>query len=290
MKNYSVFDAHCDTLCLLADTGGNIFENTYNADIKRMSDYKSYTQVFACFISPEHYNDPMARFKTLKDIYSSEDFGVVKPVLSLEGGEVIRSLEDVEYLKACGIRCATLTWNNDNALAGGVLGAGVGLTPFGKSVVRKMNELGIIVDVSHLSDKSFYDVASVAGDNIIATHSNSRSVCPDSRNLTDEMFRIIKESGGCVGINLYPLFVTGKNQCTSFDVIKHIRHFADLGGIDAIGIGSDFDGTDNFLPCDIRGCDELYRLFDNMLLSGFSRTDIEKISHLNFERIFKEAK
>lgn len=289
MKNYTVFDAHCDTLCMLADNGGSIRENTYNTDIMRMSGYKSYTQVFACFISPEYYSAPMIRFNKLKDTFYAQDFAPVKPILSLEGGEVIQSLEDVEYLKECGVRCASLTWNNDNALAGGVMGNGGGLTEFGKSVVRKMNDLGIIIDVSHLSDKSFYDVAGLSRDTIIATHSNSRSVCANPRNLTDEMFRIIKESGGVVGMNLYPLFVSGKNSCTSYDVINHIRHFAELGGLEAVGIGSDFDGTDNCLPDDIKGCDELYRLFDNMTLSGFNIADVEKISHLNFERIFKEA-
>ena len=289
MKDYCIFDAHCDTLCLLADNGGNIRENKYNTDIVRMSAYKEYTQVFACFIAPEYYNNPMSRFNELKNIFSSQDFSGVKPILSLEGGEVIRSLEDVEYLKECGVRCATLTWNNDNALAGGVEGSGVGLTQFGRSVVRKMNDLDIIIDVSHLSDKSFYDVASVTTNTIIATHSNSRAVCANPRNLTDDMFRIIKQSGGCVGINLYPIFVSGRSECTSFDVIKHIEHFRELCGIDSIGIGTDFDGTDNILPRDIKGCDELYRLFDNLLLSGFSKTDTEKISHLNFKRVFKEA-
>ena len=290
MKNYTVFDAHCDTLCALADNDGSIRENTYNADILRMSGYKAYTQIFACFISPEYYSDPMARFDKLKDTFYAQDFSAVNPILSLEGGEAIQSLEDVEYLKECGVRCATLTWNNDNALAGGAMGDGGGLTEFGKSVVRKMNDLGIIIDVSHLSDKSFYDVARLSRDTIIATHSNSRSVCAHRRNLTDDMFKIIKESGGVVGMNLYPLFVSEKSTCTSHDVIKHIRHFAELDGLDAVGIGSDFDGTDNCLPDDIKGCDELYRLFDNMTLSCFDTTDVEKVSHLNFERIFKEAK
>ncbi len=288
MNNYSIFDAHCDTLSRLCDKGGKIEQNPYNVDIARMSEYRSYTQIFACFIAPEFHNDAMARFKKLRECYISQDFSGIKPILSLEGGEVIDSLEDVEYLKSCGVRCATLTWNSSNKLAGGVFGEG-GLTAFGKSVVKKMNELDILLDVSHLNDKSFYDVASISTKPIIATHSNSRTICNHPRNLTDDMFRIIKESGGCVGINLYPLFVTENERCTTDDIITHIEHFMSLDGYRAIGVGADFDGTDDCLPEDIQDCQGIYRIFDKLKSIGTENTYIEKISHANFERVFGEV-
>lgn len=284
MKDYRIFDAHCDTLCCICDKGGNAEENTYNIDKKRMMEYNHYTQLFACFISPLYYSDPMLRFKALYQTYKKQDFTGITPMLSLEGGEVISSLEDIEYLNSCGVRCIALTWNNTNKLASGVLDTDTGLTPFGKSVVRKMEDLGIYVDVSHLSDKSFYDVASIATKPIIATHSNSRSICNHPRNLTDDMFKIIRDSDGCVGINLYPLFLTKKDECTSADALKHIEYFLSLGGEDTIGIGADFDGTDNQLPQDVQGCEGLYKILD---LIG-DRKIADKISEKNFLRIFGE--
>ena len=289
MNNYTVFDAHCDTLCQILDKGADISHNTYNIDKKRMMEYDGYTQVFACFIAPEYYNDPKARFDALYKTYLAQDFSGINPILSLEGGEVITSLEDIDYLYSCGVRAVALTWNNTNMLASGVMCEDTGLTPFGKSAVRRMEDLGILVDVSHLSDKSFYDVASIATRPIIATHSNSRVICPHPRNLTDDMFKIICESGGCVGINLYPVFISEKERCDENDILLHIEHFIELGGMDSIGIGADFDGTDNNLPVGISGCEGLYKVFDKMRSVGLSDDEIDKISHKNFERIFGEV-
>ncbi len=282
MKDYEIFDAHCDTLCCLCDKGGTLETNTYNIDKTRMSDYRDYTQVFACFISPEYYNDPMSRFNALYDTYKKQNFAGITPILSLEGGEPISSLEDIDYLNECGVRCIALTWNNTNRLGGGVLDGDCGLTQFGRSAVRKMEDLGILVDVSHLSDKAFYDVAAIARNPIIATHSNSRSICPHPRNVTDDMFKIIRDSGGVVGLNLYPLFLTENNSCTSHDAIMHMEHFLSLDGENAVGFGADFDGTDNLLPDDVRGCEGLYRIADLIK----DRETAEKITHRNFMRLF----
>jgi membrane dipeptidase len=103
------------------------------------------------------------------------------------------------------------------------------------------------------------------------------------------MFKIICNSGGCVGINLYPPFLTEKEKCLSTDAIRHIEHFLSLGGENHIGIGADFDGTENILPEDIHGCEELYRIFDLLEKEGYSNELIEKISHKNFERIFEKG-
>lgn len=288
MNNYSVFDAHCDTLCRLCDVGGTIRSNPYNVSIDAMLEYSSYTQIFACFIAPRYYDNPKERFRRLAECYNAQDFAGIKPILSLEGGELIESLEDVEYLKQCGVRCATLTWNGSNALAGGADGDG-GLSRFGKSVVRKMNELGILIDVSHLNDRSFYDVAAISTKPIIATHSSSRSICPNPRNLTDDMFGIIKDSGGCVGVNFYPWFINGTDSCDISDVVRHIEHFMSLD-YGAVGIGADFDGTDDCLPNGISGCGDLYKIFDELIKRGTDINTVEKISHKNFERVFKEGK
>ena len=288
MHKYSIFDAHCDTLCHIADNGGSILRNEYHIDKERMLLYKQYTQIFACFIAPEFYDAPKARFKRLYKVYKAQDFTGITPILSLEGGEVIEGLEDVDYLKDCGVRCVSLTWNNTNKIAGGADDPDSGLTEFGKTVIRRMEELGILVDVSHLNDKSFYDVAGVVTRPIIATHSNSRTVCSHKRNLTDDMFKIIRESGGVIGINLYPLFLSENSNCISEDAIAHIEHFMSLDGKDAIGIGADFDGISS-TPADIKGCGELYRLLDKLENMGTPKSTIEKISHANFERVFEEV-
>lgn len=289
MENYSVFDAHCDTLCRILDRGGTFAENRYNADKRRMTEYRAYTQVFACFIAPEYHGDARARFEALRRCYNRQDFTGITPILSIEGGEMIDSVEYVEYLAACGVRCIALTWNGSNKLAGGIDDPDVGLTPFGRDVVRKMERLGILLDVSHMSDKSFYDAVRIAEKPIIATHSNSRAVCANPRNLTDDMFKIIRDTGGCAGINLYPEFVTGGSHCTVSDVVRHIDRFMELGGGNAVGIGADFDGTDDCLPDGVSGCEDLYKIFDEMKRLGYSDEQVGKISDGNFKRVFTEG-
>ncbi len=290
MKRYSVFDAHCDTLCRVCDEGATVVENNYNTDTTRMSEYKAYTQIYAMYISPVFHHNPKARMADLYRVYCSSDFGSVKPLLSLEGGEVIESLEDVDYLHKMGVRCVNLTWNNTNALAGGADDSDTGLTPFGRDVVLKLNDKGIFIDVSHLNDKSFYDVVKVTTVPLIATHSNSRTICNHRRNLTDDMFKIICKMKGCVGINLYPPFVRDTGVCHIDDVITHIDHFMELGGENHIGIGADFDGVSDNLPVGICGCEDLYKLFDKMSDLGYSENVIEKITHKNFHKIFTEEK
>lgn len=290
MKDYSVFDAHCDTLCCVCDMGGDVRKNTFNTDTGRMGEYKSYSQIYAMFISPKYHNNPKERMKSLYDIYCKSDFNGITPYLSLEGGEVIESLEDVDYLQSIGVRCVNLTWNGSNKICGGADDQLKGLTLFGRDVVKKLNEKGILIDVSHLNDKSFYNIAEIVTKPLIATHSNSRYVCNHRRNLTDDMFKIICDSGGCVGINLYPPFVKDTGECTIDDVILHIEHFLSQGGENYIGVGADFDGVSNNLPRGINGCEDLYKLFDKMVKLGYSDGITEKFTHRNFERIFTEER
>lgn len=290
MNRYSVFDAHCDTLCRICDCGGNMTKNTYNIDITRMRKYIAYTQIYAMYIAPEYYDNPQKRMMDLYNAYTDSDFTGITPILSLEGGEVIESFDAVDMLAAMGVRCVNLTWNSTNRLAGGCDDTLSGVTPFGKDVIHRLNNNGIMIDVSHLNDKSFYDVAELSALPLIATHSNSRVICNHNRNITDDMFNIIKDSGGCIGINLYRPFVTKNKLCRIGDVIKHIEHFLELGGEDHIGIGADFDGVDNNLPDSINGCEDLYKLFDKMCNLGYSDSIIDKITHKNFQRLFTEDK
>lgn len=296
MYNYEIFDAHCDTLWAMVDRDCNIRKNNLNIDVERMKKYRSYTQMFACFIDPENRTNAMERFNRMADCFYSQDFAGMTPILSVESADMIRSTDDVVYLYNRGVRMMTLTWNDNNQLAGGAYGNETGsnkvnpsgeLTELGKAVVKKMNSLGMIIDVSHLNDKSFYEVAKINTGALAASHSNSRSICNSERNLTDDMFKIICETGGVVGINIYPPFLTSADEANVKDVIKHIEHFISLGGENNIGIGADFDGTFGKFPTDIKGCEDLHKIFDEMICLGYDNDIIEKISHKNFKRIFK---
>ena len=216
--------------------------------------------------------------------------------MSIEGGEGIYSLAHLRNFYRLGVRIIALTWNFSNHIASGALETDEtrGLTEFGKLVVAEMNRLGIFADVSHLNDKSFYDVAEYSNKPIIASHSNARAVCrskavcPVERNLTDDQFEIIKKSGGCVGINFCPDFLNESGKADIEDIIRHIEHFMSLGGEDNVGIGADFDGIDS-TPDGINGVEDIYKIFDRLLQKGYTENQIEKISHKNFERILGNA-
>lgn len=290
---YSIFDTHADTLCSVLDDGKDLFRNDCHIDFERMSQYEKYTQVFACFIDPIYKNCAVNRTMALIDTfhqYTANMPSNVNAILSIEGGEGITTLKELRNYHRLGVKIAALTWNYSNHIASGALecDAKRGLTEFGKTVVAEMNNIGMLVDVSHLNRKSFYDVAKITKMPIIATHSCSDKVFAHQRNLTDEQFKLIMESGGCVGINLYPKFLTSEARCGIDDIVKHIEHFAELGGIDNIGIGADFDGVD-CLPVGINGVEDIYKIFDRLSHLGYTDEQIEKISHKNFERIFENA-
>lgn len=288
---YSVFDTHCDTLCEVKDKNKSIYENDCHVDIKRLSEYEHYTQVFACFIDPVYKTCAAERTLDLIDTFHSIELPEnVKAILSIEGGEGITSTAMLRNYHRLGVRIAALTWNYTNNIAAGAFETDEtkGLTDFGRQVVEEMNRLGMYIDVSHLNRKSFYDIANVTDKPIIATHSCADAICKHQRNLTDEQFEIIKQSGGCVGINFYPRFLTNKGKCTIDDIINHIDHFMLLGGEDYIGIGADFDGVD-CLPEGMNGAQDMYKLFDRLKEKGYTENQIEKISHKNFERIFENA-
>lgn len=297
---YSIFDTHCDTLCSVLDYGKSIVMNDCHVDIERMKKYEQYTQVFACFIDPVYKSCAADRTLNLIDTFhntvSDKLPDNVRGILSIEGGEGIYSLAHLRNFYRLGVRIIALTWNFSNHIASGALETDEmrGLTEFGKLVVAEMNRLGIFADVSHLNDKSFYDVAEYSNKPIIASHSNARAVCrskavcPVERNLTDDQFEIIKKSGGCVGINFCPDFLNESGKADIEDIIRHIEYFMSLGGEDNVGIGADFDGIDS-TPDGINGVEDIYKIFDRLLQKGYTENQIEKISHKNFERILGNA-
>lgn len=295
---YNIFDAHCDTISELINQNKRLAENDMHIDVRRMSQYDTYTQVFAAFIDPEYKDCAMERALTIIDRFyeearensitvckSYDDWKNAKTplraFLSLEGGEPIEKLSDLHLLYDLGVRIAALTWNFKNKIACGVVEKeDTGLSDFGREVVREMNKIGMTVDVSHLSEKSFWDVAEITKKPIVATHSNSKVLCGHIRNLTDEQFLKIKETGGVVGINFYPLFLGEDISC----IQEHIDRFLALGGEDNIGFGSDFDGVE-CLPRGMNGIQDMKKLLDMLPYSDEIK---EKIAYKNFMRVIYE--
>ena len=135
----------------------------------------------------------------------------------------------------------SLTWNFDNQFASGIYGHN-GLTDLGKDVVKELETYNVVLDVSHLNDKSFYDVCHVTSRPCVASHSNCRSICNNLRNLSDDQIRVLISKNGLIGINLYPLFINGSNTIDFIDIAKHIDHLIKLGAERCIALGTDFDG------------------------------------------------
>lgn len=215
-------------------------------------------------------------------VFTGEDLGVI--------GKDIRKL-DLVFRR--GVRIATLTWNHENAL--GFPNSAKpqvmqrGLKPFGIEVVQRMNELGMMIDVSHLSDGGFWDVARISKKPFIATHSNSREITNHPRNLTDAMIRAIAESGGVIGLNFAPHFLSERGDDTSCirDMLRHIRHIRSVGGSDVLAIGTDFDGIRGHLEID--SPEKMPMLARALIRCGMKETELEKMFYKNALRVCREV-
>ena len=202
------------------------------------------------------------------------------------GIKISKRSHTVEKLYKSGIKMITLTWNLKNELSGGVLDeVESGLTETGKSVIGEMERLGMIVDVSHISDKGFEDVCKTAKKPFIASHSNSRALCGHKRNLTDDMFKEIVSRGGIVGINLYSKFLSEKESSTVSDVLAHIDRFLKLGGEKTVAFGTDFDGVENQLPAELPKLENMH-VMAKLLEQSYGKELAEDIMFNNANRFF----
>ena len=198
-----------------------------------------------------------------------------------------RKLDALDSYYALGVRMIGLTWEGDHDFATSWLDySGTGLTPLGRKAVERMNELGIAVDVSHMSDRAIEDVLSIAKGPVFATHSNARAVCNHPRNLKDDHIRRIAATGGVIGMNFYPLHLRKTGKATLQDVISHIRHVREVGGINAVGLGSDFDGITRG-PEGLETPAELPNLRRALQEGGMSDADIAAIFGGNFLRAMR---
>ena len=209
-----------------------------------------------------------------------------------EGGAIDGSLEALRMLYELGVRAITLTWSNRNDIADGINEevTGGGLTVFGRSVVAEMNRLGMLVDVSHISTKSFWDVMQVTTKPIIATHSNAKTLCSHPRNLNDEQIKAIADNDGMIGITFAGQFLEEdyNNACIE-SVYRHIDYMLNLvGNDDHIGFGSDFDGISH-PPYNIKGVQDYVPLVEYLSKKNYSEETIKKITHQNVLELLKKV-
>ena len=302
--NFPVFDFHCDTaLALLGEDlnqAGNLRKNQLHIDLERASRLGGYAQCFACFTTPMmedwHHLSPIVIFEreiaTIQreidknkdlisiayspaEIRANQEAGKMSAILTLEGtagfGHDPALLED---LYAIGFRVVSLVWNEQNPLAGSHVTGG-GLTDLGRVFVKEAQRLGMLIDVSHISDEGFWDMMKVTQGPIIATHSNSRSICNHSRNLTDDMFRAICETGGVAGYNACDAF-TGEKP-TVDTICDHIFHFLQLDASGKhVALGGDLDGVDN-MPEGFDGVQSWPVLAERLLARGLDEKTVMDI-------------
>lgn len=238
--------------------------------------------------------------KNLKD-------GVLSGLKTIEEGAVYEGkVENLQLLYERGVRMSTLTWNYENELAfpnkmyvdeDGKVHAEPdtenGLKPAGFAMVEAMENLGVIIDVSHLNDAGIFDILRTVKKEtpVIASHSNARAICPHPRNLTDEMLRLIAEHGGICGINFAYEFISdeesGSHLTTIDGMIRHMKHIRDVAGIDTIGFGSDFDGIGN--PVEVKNAAGMQQIALKMEAAGFTADEIEKVFYKNALRVYKQV-
>ena len=302
--NFPVFDLHCDTaFALLGDDYRqrcSLRRNAGHTDLERASLLPAYVQCYACYTCPQELLDVPISPEQLfgleyehilseierncdcirlavngADIRRNKQEGLMSAILTIEGtagfGYDSARLDDL-YQK--GFRITTLGWNEENILAGSHATGG-GLSEQGRAYVKKAQQLGMIVDVSHISDKAFWDIMDIACKPVIASHSNSRTVCNVSRNLTDDMFRAICATGGVSGINLYADFLGCAADLDT--VCDHIFYFMDLDPTGKhIALGGDLDGC-NSLPVGFDGVQSYPALAERLIYRGMSQETVYDI-------------
>jgi microsomal dipeptidase-like Zn-dependent dipeptidase/gamma-glutamyl-gamma-aminobutyrate hydrolase PuuD len=229
--------------------------------------------------------------RTPKELWRLKREGKKAILLGVENGYAIgKDIRKLEQLKDLGVSYMTLCHNGDNDICDSAAGNGEwgGLSPFGREVVAEMNRLGLMIDVSHASDETFYDVLKYSSKPVIASHSSSRALCNHRRNLDDEQIRALAAQGGVVQICLYKAFINEDAEKASLsDAVRHICHVVDIAGIDHVGIGSDFDGDGELTGC--RSAGELIQITMRLIREGLDEERIAKIWGRNLMRVMEEV-
>ena len=317
-----VVDMHCDTISDLwrrrrEGKPQSLRKNELHIDLEKLQKGDYLLQNLAMFVFLGREPDPLVNVLELIDEYElqlKENRDLIAPVLCYDDIEknaragkisVLLTLEEgavfkgdpavVRSLYRLGARMATLTWNFENELGfpgispknEPLVGAEYGLKPAGIEIVREMNRLGMIVDVSHLGDAGFWDVVKYCDAPFVASHSNARAICGHNRNLTDEMIGALADKGGVMGINFCGDFLNPDGSSRVEDMVRHMKHIRDVGGIGCIGLGTDYDGIDGEL--ELYDASQMPRLAEGLERAGFTAAEIEAIFHGNVLRAYKEV-
>ena len=312
MPRYSIVDAHCDTVGYFCQEDSDYDfltrSNQHHIDLPRLKESGIILQFFALYITDEYkptgslayclrlldsYYRTMERCPDdLQTIYSATDLNntlsnsKVAALLSVEGGEALEGeLAVLRMLYRLGMRAIGLTWNQQNQLATGI-GEDKpqeGLTAFGKQVIREMNSLGMLVDLAHINRQGYFEALKTSSAPVVVSHANARDICNHPRNLADDQLRALRDIDGVIGMSCCPDFVDSSNA-TIDKLLDHFVHVAEVAGVDHLGIGADFDGIQEVIAGleDVTG---LPRLAEGLSQRGFSREEIDKITHKNFIRV-----
>lgn len=296
------FDLHCDTLYRAVTENSGLAGNSFHISLNHKDLFDKWTQCFAIWI-PDGISNQEADalfINAVKKLNEESERNSVQiyngkmpnskytAVFTVEGGRIIgNDLSKIRLLVENNVKILTLTWNGDNDIACGAKTLNdTGLTTFGKKAIKELERNKIIIDTSHLSDKSFYDVADIATAPIIASHSNSRAICSNKRNLTDEQFKTIRDCGGIVGLNFYKDFLNNDGESSDIsDIAKHCEHFLSLGGENTVAIGTDFDGAD--MPKSIKGITSIPEIYEFFLKLNYSETLLNKLFWANAANFFE---
>ncbi|WP_280768122.1 dipeptidase [Salipaludibacillus daqingensis] len=298
-----VFDLHCDALLRLHDHRNISFTDDpeLHVNMERLMKGNVALQVFAIYVDPEIPSDmkfqtaleqidlfhteviekhpQMKKIVHWNDIHQLEE-GEIGAVLSLEGADAFgNDLTKLRTFYQLGVKSIGLTWNNANLCADGIgEPRGAGLTELGFEVVRMNNDNKVWTDVSHLSVKSFWDVMDKAT-YPIASHSNSKTICPHRRNLDDEQAKAIFQKNGFIGMVFSPPFINETDSATFDDLIKHIDYFCSIGGVNHIALGSDFDGVSRL----VTGLEHSgkYQTLIEELLKRFKEDEVRGFAYKN---------
>lgn len=311
-----IIDFHCDTILeAWRHPEKSFYNGDFSINIEKMKKGGALAQFFAMWLSSKEnkskgpfdivksmlsryeeilnaFPDDLAPATCLADIEKNASEGKISSILAIEDGVFVENdIERVKHVYDKGVRLITLLWNYENTIGfpnnDNPIVHQKGLKPFGIDVVKYMNELGILVDVSHLSEGGFYDVARYSSKPFVASHSCARALCNHRRNLTDDQLRILGGKGGFVGVNFERSFLQEGSEGATFEQIRdHLLYMKNKAGMEAIGFGSDFDGIEtNGELVDYTGFPRLIEYLED----SFTDDEIDMMCNLNAKRIIKDV-
>lgn len=306
----SLFDTHADTAYEMLRQRHHLINEKLHISLNYAKDYESYTQCMALWCDKELSDeDAYTRFFemysylkaecerdglselccTNSDIERAHKNGRAAFLIAVEDARLLSNkIERLDTLYEYGLRLLTFQWQGNTCIGGG-FDTDTPLTDFGVKVAHRCAELGIIADISHACERTARDMIEIMAEHkmpVIATHSNSYAICAHKRNLTDALFSLLCECGGIAGISLAPQHLSLDSTATSENVFSHIEHYAEVGGIDKICLGCDFDGISS-TPSDITDLRYLYRIAEVMLRHNYKEDDVKAVFSENARRFMR---